>query len=233
MTIDDVMLSEGAVVTVRDGILVSDVVATSTTRPDEVVHRPRPVDDPTDSRGRGRTSTTPGDATRGESPLPPDVRRPTDRDRPADATRDGTRELDPPTVTDPTHPVDTPTDDTPTDDTPTVDTRTDGAHPRLDGVPLGIALRLFADDGHVRVVWRVQGVGDEPWAVVVVRTDDGTDPDWPVAGGAVVGEGPSGEIVERRRDFPDIVTSLRYRVLVVDRSDGVVARGAVQTLSGQ
>ena len=40
-----------------------------------------------------------------------------------------------------------------------------------------------------------------------------------------------GELVERRADLPVDIVALRYRVLVLDEADGVVARSAVQTLA--
>lgn len=215
VTIDDITLAGGTTVTVRDGRLVSDVVATTTT--DRVDDRPADVppgdDPPTDTRDATTTTTTtaptdrPADRpTTTTSTVPPD--RPADEPRP-DPPRDGGD--DPP-------PVDTGDG---TDEGDDVDVK--------DGVDVAVALRVRARDGDIRVAWNAEGIGDQPWHVVVVRATDGSVP--AAAGdGHVVGSGRHGEVVEQRADLPGDLVEIVYRVLVLDEADGVVARSAPQTL---
>ncbi|MDW3217715.1 MAG: hypothetical protein R8F63_03795 [Acidimicrobiales bacterium] len=212
ITIDDVTLTGGTTVTVRDGRLVTDVVATTTT--DAVDDRPGdapPGDDPpTDTRATTTTSTT-------TEPV----------DRPADRPTTTT------TSAPPDRPGDEPRPEPPRDggdDPPPVDAGdgTDDGEAK-DGVDVAVALRVRAGDGAIRVAWNAEGIGDEPWRVVVVRTTDGSVP--AASGdGVVVGSGRHGELLEQRADFPEDLGEIVYRVLVLDEADGVVARSAPQTL---
>lgn len=211
ITIDDVTLAGGTTVTVRDGRLVSDVVATTTTdRVDDHPADVRPGDDPpTDTHGTTSTTSTT-----------------TTVDRPADRPTTTTTTT---TTRPPDRPADEPRPDPPRDggdDPPRVDP-VDGA--TNDGVEVAVALRVRARDGDIRVAWSVEGIGDEPWQVVVVRATDGSVPAG-AGDGHVAGSGRQGEVVERRADFPEDLVEIVYRVLVLDGEEGVVARSAPQTL---
>jgi len=203
VTIDDVTLSAGAVVTVRDGRLVTDVVATTTT------DRPAPRDDdpevvvtPPDEVRTTTTTTVVPSSSRPPTDQPPD-------DRPDDPGRTSL----PPEPRDTTPPSDDPA--------PEKD---------IAGTDIAVALRIDARDGGILVAWNAEGLAGTDWRVVVVRTTDGSNPADP-ASGTVVAEGERGEILERRADLPDGFDALRYRVIVLDEGDGVVARSVVQTFT--
>lgn len=219
VTIDDVTLRGGTTVTVRDGRLVTDVVATTTTD--------RPAD-----------GARPDDGSGTDEPAPPTTRPPVDEPpattaAPIDPPRD-----DPPTPTTTAPPVDRPPVDDPPgeggDDPPPRDGDPpddgggdDGIKPD-DGVDVAVALRVRAGDGAVRVAWSAEGIGDQPWETVVVRTTRGPAADDP-GDGVIVGAGAHGELVERRADLPDEIGELTYRVFVLDEVGGVVAASAPQT----
>lgn len=210
-TIDDIALAPGAVVTVRDGQLVSDVVATTTTTatdralpPDDGVP---PIDEPPTDRPP-TTTTAPGPAT--TTTVRDDPSRPDDRPHPP-VTTEG--------------PVDPPVDTVvPPVDSPPVDPPADR------GTEISLALRVGRVDGGVRVAWNVERADIEGWRVVVMRTTDESDP-VDASTGTVVGEGRRGEVVDRRTDLPDPLPELRYRLIVLDAEGGAVARGPVQTLT--
>jgi len=207
VTIDEVTLSAGAVVTVRDGQLVTDVVATTTTaRPVVPPGEPSTTTPPADGRTTTTTTTTisPGDTR------PP-------ADRPSD------------TVPGDLAPVDTagPAPSVP----PAPEPPDDGVDDRDDvGTDISVALRINARDGGVFVAWHTEGVVHENWRVVVVRTTDGSEPTGP-ATGVVIAEGDRGDILERRGDLPADIEALGYRVVVLDEGEGVVASSVVQTLT--
>lgn len=207
VTIDDVTLGAGTTVTVRDGRLVSDVVATTTIDRPERTDRPADVDDrdtePDRPPGEVTTTTTTASA-------PP---------RPTEAPVDTTPVRPTPTDAPPPEPTRPPADPAPTDRPGEVDPGTDVA----------VALRVDRRDGGVRVTWNAEGVADTGWRVVVVRTIDGSEP-LRAGDGTVIGEGERGEVTDERRDLPGDVETLRYRVIILDDGDGVVARSAVQTL---
>ncbi len=224
ITIDDVTLDPGAVVTVRDGQLVTDVVATTTTRSPSTTARPGdappedrpPVTEPTDSH--------------------PTDRRPTVTDAPP--ARDADDRGEPPVDELP----DRPTDTSAAEPGPVVDADTRSGAPTSvpdiadrpseavgDGVDVAVALRVDSRRGEILVAWNVEGADVPGWSVRVLRTIDGSAPERP--GQAVtVGQGPRGEVIETRAEFPDGVVAVRYRVVVVDDRGGIVARSGIQTL---
>jgi hypothetical protein len=220
ITIGDITLDSGAVVTIRDGQLVTDVIVTTTTgRPDPpptdtVGDGTRPTTLPPDSRPADSTPTesTPGDSRPvGTDPPrepvapPPEVGPARDgpRDRPADADVPG--------------------------DGPAVGP--DGAPPHgaVDGLDVAVALSVTARDGRIRVTWSTEGTAAD-WTVLLLRTVDGSAPEGR-GNATVVGEGPSGQVTESVADLPRDVAALRYRVVIVDGTDGVVARSEIQTLN--
>ena len=203
VTIDDVTLVAGTTVSVRDGRLVTDVVATTTIdRSDQTADRDT---DPDPAPGEVTTTTTRASA-------PP---RPTEP--PIDSTPARPATTDAPPPSEPARP---PSDSDPPDRPREADPET----------AVAVALRVDRRDGGVRVTWSTEGVGDTNWRVVVVRTTDGSEP-IEAADGTVIGEGERGEVTDARRDLPGDVQTLRYRVIILDEGDGVVARSAVQTLA--
>jgi hypothetical protein len=207
VTIDEVTLPAGTRVVVRDGRLVSETTATTTTdrpvaAPDDTPLGERPAEVPASTT----TTTTPAGPARSSTttiaPAPPSTRPPA-----------------PPVESRP--PSDRVPDDTTVDERPR-DTTT--------GVDLAVALRVNVRDGTVRILWSVDGSVDAGWRVVVARTTDGSEP-VDATGAAIVAEGVRGESVESLRELPRGTDTLRYRVLVLDDRDGVVARSAVQTIA--
>jgi len=227
ITIGDVTLDAGAVVTVRDGQLVTDVIATTTT------DRPEPPPEPTTSVRDGPPDR-PGDSVR-PTTLPPDSRPP--GSAPTDSRPAGTEPPPEPTgpggdrdpardaPQDPPSGVDGPGDDAgvngrPVDDSP--------AGPS-DGVDVAVALRVTLRDGHVRVTWTTEGT-TEGWTVLLLRTVDGSSPEGP-DNAVTVGEGTRGDVTELFADLPEDVAALRYRVVIADDTGGIVARSETQTLN--
>lgn len=208
VTIDDVMLGPGAVVTVRGDQLVSDVVATTTQPVDDLDERP------TTSTTRPPPAVAPTDPPRTTTPdAGPSTTTPVDSRPPTSAPVD-------------TRPVPT---EPPTTRPPVTEPPSSTVARPVDGDPLAVGLRVAATDGAARVAWAVEGSLDPSWRVVVVRTIDGSIPEGP-GNAVVVGEGPSGDLTETRADLGDDVTVVRYRVVVLDGSGGVVARSEVQSL---
>lgn len=206
VTIDDVTLSGGTVVTVRDGRLVTDVVATTTTDGPDDPDRNEPARDapPADANTTSSTTVPPSPTT---SRVPADDAEPR---RPPEPSLTTTTSAAPP-GDGPRSPDDRPPETDRTGD-------------------IAVALRVDARDGGVRLAWNSTGVEGPGWRVVVVRTADGSEP-LDLSGSTLVAEGNMGELVERRADLPVDIVALRYRVLVLDEADGVVARSAVQTLA--
>ena len=227
ITIGDVTLDAGAVVTVRDGQLVTDVIATTTT------DRPDPPPEPTTGVRDGPTDR-PGDSVR-PTTLPPDTRPP--GSVPSDSRPLGTEPPpgpdDPPVDEDPAR--DTPPDlpggaDGPRDDAGVGGRPVDSSPPgATDGVDVAVALRVALRDGHVRVTWTTEGTS-EGWTALLLRTVDGSTPESP-DNAATVGEGTRGDVTELFADLPEDVAALRYRVVIADDSGGVVARSETQTLN--
>jgi hypothetical protein len=233
ITIDDITLDPGAVVTVRDGRLVTDVVATTTTGSPPITTRP--VDRPPDDRPPVTAPT--------ESSTPdfaPSDSRPTVTDAPP--TTDVPGRDDPPTDESPDRPTDTstvdpePVDTSATDDR-TADSTTDpGPDAGSDGtggaddLDVAVALRVESRRGEILVAWSVEGADVAGWSVLLLRTVDGSAPEGP-GQGVTVAQGRRGEVVETRADLPDEIVAVRYRVVVVDGTGGVVARSEIQTLN--
>jgi hypothetical protein len=200
VTIDEITLAAGAVVRVRDGRLVTDVVATTT------IERPRSTDDVEP----GRTDP-PVDVPPTTSVTVPVDSRPSDvGDAPVSTS---TRRPLPPESSRP------PTDSLPAEEPG------DREPPK----EVAVGLRVDRHDEGVRVAWNVEGVAGREWRVLVIRTADGSEPAL-TGDRTVIGEGDHGEVLDEIRGLPDGTTTLRYGVVVLDRGDGVVARSAVQTL---
>lgn len=200
ITIDDVTLGSGAVVRVRDGRLVTDIVVTAPGPPDYLDESDAPtptVTAPTTSAPTAPTTAAPADTRPADSPTT--VVRPVDR------------------------PPEESGGDRPGTNRP-AEERDDVAPAR----DVAVALRVNGRDGQIRVVWEATGL-DEAWTVHVLRSTDGSTPVDP-ASAVTVAIGASGELTERRNDLPDDIAALRYRVVVLDDSGAVVASSAVQTL---
>jgi hypothetical protein len=213
ITIDDVTLGSGAVVRVRDGQLVTDVVVTTPGLPDHLDESDtltptvtQPTIPPTSdvpSADVPTTSEPPNTTT-----VPPADIRPSDSSttvRPGDQPQE---ESD---------------GDRPASSRPAADE--DEATPPRD---VAVALGVSGSDGQIRVVWEASGLRDA-WTVHVLRSTDGSTPVDPESA-VTVASGVTGELIERRGELPDDIVALRYRVVVLDGSGVVIASSAVQTL---
>ncbi|MEM7142444.1 MAG: hypothetical protein AAF548_15580 [Actinomycetota bacterium] len=209
--IDDVTLSGETTVTVRDGQLVTDVVATTTTdRPSHLDPGPEPSQPPDELRSTTTTTTPPATTT---------TARPVDDTPPPEPT-------DRPPPTEPVEPESEPPRGRDRGD----GQRGEGRDRDDEGLDVAVALRVQPRDGAIRVSWNASGVDGRPWTVVVVRATDGSTPAGP-AEGSVIGDGRKGEVVERGDELPDEPVSITYRVFVVDEAGGVVAASAAQTFT--
>ncbi|MEZ5243623.1 MAG: hypothetical protein R2707_00880 [Acidimicrobiales bacterium] len=210
VTIDEVTLPAGTRVVVRSGRLVSETTATTTTdRPATA------LDETSDDRPAGaRPSEVPEATTTTTAPARPTPSSTTTTEPAPPSTRPSAPPVESRAPSDPAPGVIAP--DPPGDSPP--------------GVELAVSLRVSVRDGAVRVGWSVDGSLDPGWRVVVVRTADGSEP-VDLAGAVVVAEGARGESAEPFGDLPERIETLRYRVLVLDEGDGVVARSAVQTIA--
>lgn len=211
-TIDSVTLGAGAVVTVRDGSLVTDVVGTTTTAVTTSsappVTEPTTVDPPPSSTGPATTAPLPSTST-----TRPDV-------TPTSVT---------PTPTRPVDEVEPPVD---TRVEPTPETTVEPVDAGVDQPELALRLRVRPGDKGVMVVWRAEGVGERPWRTVLLRHRGRGEPAWPVVRGtselaSTDGDTPGDYLdTDVGGDLP-----LRYRIVVVDAADGLVAQSAVQTVA--
>ncbi len=227
VTIDDVVIDDAAagspvVLAVRDGRLITDVVATTTTpdRPDHLDPAPTTTEAPVDvtttttSEAPPTTTTPPPASTTTVARPTDDTRddrpddRPDDReDRPTDDGRDGGRDGD-------GRRDDRGDDDEPTETAPE------------DGPTLALALELRRIDAGASVSWQVEGL--EPgWTVVVYRAI-GDRPPEPI----VTTADASGSIEDTptREDGRPVDRRIRYRLVVLDEGGGEVASGPVQSL---
>ena len=216
VTIDDVSLHDGVVVTVRDGSLVTDAPITTTTV--------QAVDD-----------VAPTDAP---APPPPNSDRPApttpNSDRPAPTTPTPDRPAPPPPISDRASPA-TPTPVKP--EPPVVAVPGPGLGQALPdtspstGVELALAIKVDGKSGRVVVRWSTGRALEPTWRALVVRSTGEVEPAWPLDSTSVLlgeshGAGRS-ELIDE--PGPD-ARFANYRVVVVDRAGGVVARSAVQSV---
>ncbi len=208
-TIDGVTLDTAAFLTVRDGLLVSDVEGANPTDRSDAAAASDPTAPEPDSDGTTTSTTAPPPTT--GAPRDPDdapTTEPADRPRPDD------------------HPTTTVRDHSRTDDEPRQ-------------TPLEISLRTQMVDGGVRVSWSVAG-GEDGWRTVVVRQAGDSHDDRSLEGGidalvadptiAVVADNSglgAGELVDTP---PEDGGQVRYRVVVVDETGGIVDASAPRGL---
>ena len=211
VTVDDVVLDSAGVLAVRDGRLVADVVATTTTpdRPDHLAPDPTttvaPVDVVTTTTTAAPTTTVPVDPEPTE-PEPSDRTTTTAR---ADRTDRDERE---------------PTDDR---DGARGDEDDRRAEEPLDApITVSIALELDRVDSGVRVSWAVDGL-QPGWSVVILRTIGDNEPSVIVSTAD-----PTGQVIDQptRADGRPAERRAGYRVIVIDEADGEVASGPKQSL---
>jgi len=98
------------------------------------------------------------------------------------------------------------------------------------GVDLALAVKIDGNTGNVAVTWSAGRAVEPTWRVLVVRSIGESKPDWPLGPSTVlIGESHGGgrsKVIDQ--PGPDAVI-VNYRIVVVDGSDGVVARGAIQS----
>ncbi len=220
-TIDNVTVDAAAILVVRDGELITDVIVTTTTTGrDDSKPDTRPKADVTDETRDEEAGETGRDVGEPEIDI--------DADR---SERGSGNDRSPSTTVTTVRPA-------PTDD-PDRDGEPDDPPPSspVDAAAVEIGMRLRLVDEGVRISWLVRGA-DESWSVAVVRRDGDSSGDGlstmtellavdgvtlvvdarQASEGQVVDGGPGG-------DAP-----VRYRVLVVDSGGGIVAASPAQSL---
>jgi len=232
-TINDVSLGGGAVVTIRDGALVTAASVTTTVA--AVVSRPangsrqatatappetvRPT--PTATTGPVPTATAGPVPTATAGPVPTATAGPVVPVEPV-VPPGGEKPPPPPLPANFPHPG------------PTV--AHDGAGPGApiqgSAVDLGLRVRVAGRSHRVDVAWSVGPAADPTWQAVVIRTSGDVVADWPLGPRSVLvgesrGPGRSDAIDEPGPE----ATVVNYRVVLLDTSGGVVARGVVQTVA--
>lgn len=232
VTVDDVVLDSAGRLEVRDGRLVADVVATTTTpeRPDHLAPPPQSADSVTTTGPPPTTSTEPPVTTvapkASEEPATTSTSVPSTRDDDrggrdgggADDRGDG-RGTD-----------DGDARDRDRDAEPAEDSDGDTAGPGWDdgaeGLTVGISLEIERADDGIRLVWNVDGL-QPGWTVVVVRTAEDRDPVVVTSSGA-----SQGEIIDQptREDGRRADRRVRYSLSVLDAAGGEVASGPSQSL---
>ena len=215
VTVDDVVLDSVGVLEVRDGRLVADVVATTTTadQPAPEVTTAEPATDTvstTTSIAPTPTTTTPPRETTTTSRAPDTTT--TVRDGRDDSPRDPERERD-----DGSNRRDDSRSDEPAPDESPSD------EPQR---TVAITLDLERIDRGVRLVWDVDGL--EPGWMVLISRRVGDQAPTTVA----TSTASSGDHVDEptRDDGRPIDGRLRYRVVIVDEAGGEVAAGPSQSL---
>jgi hypothetical protein len=216
VTIDDVTVDVAAVLIVRNGELVTDIVPTTTT-----------IDTSSTSGTRTNEDDTDDDPTRDGG---------TDDDRAVDPEVDRSDDSDeidaqPPTTvtTVRSRPDDEPDSDSGPDDP-------SSASP-VDVPVVEIGMRLRSVDGGVRINWTVRGAEDS-WSVAILRSegDDAVEEFSTVSemlaldSVTLVGnarQASEGHVVD---GSPQGDGPVRYRVLVVDSGGGIVASSPAQSL---
>ncbi len=206
-TIDGITVDAPATMTVRDGLLVTDIDGTTTT-----------------DRAHDTTSST---AARDRTTVPPESDRATTSATEAPTT---TREDDSTTVA----PTTTTVADRPDRGDPPTPTVTDpprsDEEPEPRPVPLEISLRVRAGDGGVRVAWNVLGRQDD-WRTLVIRRIGDADHGPSLDSGidSVLADPSITAIADTRSGTGEAVDDppldsgpVRYRVLVVDEAGGIV-----------
>ena len=212
VTVDDVVLDSAGVLAVRDGRLVADVVATTTTpdRPDHLTPDPTttvaPVDVVTTTTTTAPTTTVPAD---------PEPTEPEPTDRTTTTVRADRDEREP-------------TDDRDGRDVDRGDEDADRtADEPLDApITVSIALELDRVESGVQVSWAVDGL-QPGWSVVILRTIGDNEPSVIVST-----TDPTGQVIDQptRADGRPAERRAGYRVVVLDEADGEVASGPKQSL---
>jgi len=208
-TIDEVIVDTAAVLTVRDGLLVSDVAGTTTTERPTIATDPVPMTDPTTTSAPDSDRTT---STTTAAPPPT------------------SRVLDTTTTTVRTTRA---IEDPPVDALPPADDQV------RHHVALEISLRVRVGDRGVGVAWNVAGADDGWATILVRRAGPPisqlgpgsdlhallADPDVTLVG-ETSGSGP-GELI----DDVDLGSgAVSYRVLVLDAVRGIVGASPAQTI---
>lgn len=229
VTVDDVVLETAGLLEVRDGRLVADVVATTTTPdriddPDPEVPNAEP---PTDTSTATVTTTTAVTTTTSA----PEATTPPARDSTTTTTVRDERDESPVDEPDRGEPTDTRGDASQDERTDDSDRDGDGRDAGRSGDEAGeatvaIALDLQRAEGGIRIAWEV----------------DRLDPGWTVAIQRRIGDGAPTTVVtsaDRTGAHLDQPTTddgrpidgrLRYRVAILDEAGGEVASGPSQSL---
>lgn len=220
-TIDNVTVDVAAVLVVRDGELVTDVIVTTTTTAvsrDELADT-RADDAATDAAVEDGAGEDRGDVVE----LEPDG----DPDR----SDEGGGDDRPATTATTVRPA--------SDDEPDRGGEPDDPAPTLpvDAPAIEIGMRLRSVDGGVRISWIVRGA-DDSWSVAVIRRDGDSSGEGlftmgellALEGVTLVADGrqaSEGQVVDGE---PGGDETVRYRVVVVDSGGGIVASSPAQSL---
>ena len=215
-TIDNVMVDVAAVLVVRNGELVTDIVPTTTTIDTNGTSGMR-----TDEGATDDDPTRDGDSDDDRS-VDPEIDRSDDSD-----------EIDAQPPTSVTTVLSRP------DDEPDSDSGPDHPSPAspVDVPIVEIGMRLRAVDGGVRITWSVRGA-DDAWSVAILRHDGDDSVEelstvsemFAIDSVILVGnarQASEGHVVD---DSPQGDRPVRYRVLVVDSGGGIVASSPAQSL---
>ena len=215
-TFGDVTVDVVAVLVVRNGELVTDVIPTTTITGTSSTSDPATDDADTDDDPVRDEDSDDGGV------VDPEIDRSDDLDE---------VDVRPPTTT-------TTVGSRP-DDEPDHDSDPDDPSPAspVDAPVVEIGMRLRSVDGGVRINWLVQGA-DDSWSVAVVRSEgDGFGEESSTVGEllaidivTLVGDArqaSEGQVVD---DAPEGDGLVRYRVLVVDSGGGIVASSPAQSL---
>ncbi len=216
VAIDDVSLGEGAVVTVRDGLLVTVVPVDRPAARDVDQPRPPESDQPVDDPPPG--SIAPTDRPGVDAPRTPN-----------DSTPPAPSRSDPPSPSRPDPPSPSRPDSSVVED-PAVPVDEPSVVPSDASVDVGLRVRVDDGSNHVRVAWSTGPAADAGWRALVIRAYGDDAPDWPLGSQAVViGESRGPGIHKLIDELARGTVFANYRIVVVDEFDGVVARSAVQT----
>lgn len=216
-TIDDVVVDVPAVLEIREGRLVSDVVATTTSTSSSTTTTTTTTTSTTTTTGAPTTTVAEAEPERTTTSAP-ERDRDRDRDEPREDRDRDDRDEDRPTDADA---------DADGDEEGDGDRRDRGRDREVsDDAPpqvIEVALQLEPTDDGVRVSWDVTPL-DDRFSVVISRSVGGADPA-PI----VTTSDASGSVVDEPGQS-DGRRGPRYRLVVVDEVGGVVAAGPVQSL---
>lgn len=241
--IDDVVLDEGSVVTVRDGALVTEAEVDLATAPAPRDQAPLPDNDvaspttaPTVPPDRGQQPGNVPQPTDGRPVAPGPTAKPPPPSEPGRPPGPGLPNdpLGPPVTIEPGPigpPVSVPP---PIPAPPPADSVAPPGVPPAAGqtLPVGLRVNRHGRTHSVKVAWSSGSSSSADWRAVVIRSTSDAPPQWPAAGATViVGESPAGRPDSAVDAVPPDAMVAKYKVVIVDRAGAVVASSVVQTVN--